>query len=1094
MKRLLFVLIASLCLIFAFSASALADATVVWDARGTGLESTGDNSAKAPADATGLSITCTVNAPENVDATAPEIGTAGTAESIDYTLQAVEDTGDNYINLSGDTSLLNGSKTNVTMTAAGITITTKYKLTTTTRTFTYSEDWTVEPVPTVSEVSETFTETFTIRAIETTTNIASFKVNGVALSGFSNTEGANAYSVSIPFSINSVPFEIITSGDHANITSSNMTLSKSSNTYSGNYTFSSSPATLTFLVTSESGATRSISVTLTRAAASTVNTIKSFSTQLISVTNSTKSFTVAASATTLTGTFPYATKNGTGNDGKVEVELTLDDANATAAISTPTGAASTSITNSSGKATFTLTNITGDTVTATITVTAESGADKHYQLTLTRAADYYTLTGVGFYTGSGYGSSTELTTSTWTTSSTSSSPMTVYVPSSQGVLYLLPIYGDNGSSANTFSISGTAVSGTPTASGNGYRVYLVSNAVSSNRTINITYGGNTYYYKLSPTEVVNSYCQLQTLAVSNSPTQSSGSRYIYTLSPALSANSATYSCNVDDGTTTVYLHLAADNDRSAIYSVSRSSGTGTVSAYTAGKVYQVTLTKGKSVTLSIVVRYNNQTSSSYNQTYTLTISAGSASGTLSSLLFSKTASNTGVYSMAPSFSSSIFNYVVLIPYQNGSATVYVKPTVSVSGDTVQVGSNSNAMSTVTSGDWQSLTSISAGSNQAYYIDIDGATNETYTVRAFHAPSNGSSNDTLSKLYIQTGSSNSSKVDMNTSFATSVSSYTAKVSESVSSVRVYAEAADNDAIVVVGGKYVDPASGYVSIALEEGENVIDVYCYAENCSDYTSYKLTITRGTSASQLKSMYLLSGNAYVSMSPTFSADLYNYVATVANGVSSLAFYATPNDSGSTMRLTVMQNSTTVASSKVISSGEANTYSLAEGVNSFAVTVTSSGGSSNTYYLSVYRQPSTLRTVVSSQALNIDGSARTLSAYNINGNNFVMLRDLAALLENSGCPISVSYNTSSNSVYITSNAVYTRRGDELGILGSAKRTVLSTQPIYLDYVRVAPIAYNIDGSNFVLLRDMAALLDFGVSYSGSTIYIDSDTNYVPGK
>ena len=51
----------------------------------------------------------------------------------------------------------------------------------------------------------------------------------------------------------------------------------------------------------------------------------------------------------------------------------------------------------------------------------------------------------------------------------------------------------------------------------------------------------------------------------------------------------------------------------------------------------------------------------------------------------------------------------------------------------------------------------------------------------------------------------------------------------------------------------------------------------------------------------------------------------------------------------------------------------------------------------------------------------------------------------------------------------------------------------------VYPMAYNITGSgdatgsNYIMVRDLASLMDFGVSYSGNTIYITTNNNYTPG-
>ena len=55
-----------------------------------------------------------------------------------------------------------------------------------------------------------------------------------------------------------------------------------------------------------------------------------------------------------------------------------------------------------------------------------------------------------------------------------------------------------------------------------------------------------------------------------------------------------------------------------------------------------------------------------------------------------------------------------------------------------------------------------------------------------------------------------------------------------------------------------------------------------------------------------------------------------------------------------------------------------------------------------------------------------------------------------------------------------------------------SSQPIYVDGLRVSMTAYNIGGNNYVRLRDIGRAVDFGVTYDAATnsVYIDSTQPY----
>ena len=73
-----------------------------------------------------------------------------------------------------------------------------------------------------------------------------------------------------------------------------------------------------------------------------------------------------------------------------------------------------------------------------------------------------------------------------------------------------------------------------------------------------------------------------------------------------------------------------------------------------------------------------------------------------------------------------------------------------------------------------------------------------------------------------------------------------------------------------------------------------------------------------------------------------------------------------------------------------------------------------------------------------------------------------------------------------------------LALLPAAKAGVTtltatpSTQPIYVDGVRIPMTAYAINGSNYVRLRDIGKAVDFGVTYDAATnsVHIDSDAPY----
>ena len=81
------------------------------------------------------------------------------------------------------------------------------------------------------------------------------------------------------------------------------------------------------------------------------------------------------------------------------------------------------------------------------------------------------------------------------------------------------------------------------------------------------------------------------------------------------------------------------------------------------------------------------------------------------------------------------------------------------------------------------------------------------------------------------------------------------------------------------------------------------------------------------------------------------------------------------------------------------------------------------------------------------------------------------------------------------------KRGDELTTLTAPTKYAISTQFFTYNAAPVFPLAYNVTGSgdatgsNYVMLRDVASLLDFGVTYNATStaINISTTSEYTPG-
>jgi hypothetical protein len=135
-----------------------------------------------------------------------------------------------------------------------------------------------------------------------------------------------------------------------------------------------------------------------------------------------------------------------------------------------------------------------------------------------------------------------------------------------------------------------------------------------------------------------------------------------------------------------------------------------------------------------------------------------------------------------------------------------------------------------------------------------------------------------------------------------------------------------------------------------------------------------------------------------------------------------------------------------------------------------------------------------------VNGREVGFNAYNIGGNNYFKLRDIAFALTayipgTSEKRFDVGWDSSKNAISLTSGVPYTTVGGEMEAKGFGVKTPVATSSkIYLDGNEVNFTAYNIDSNNYFKLRDIGAAFDFGVTWDGAknTIVIDTSVGYTP--
>ena len=126
-------------------------------------------------------------------------------------------------------------------------------------------------------------------------------------------------------------------------------------------------------------------------------------------------------------------------------------------------------------------------------------------------------------------------------------------------------------------------------------------------------------------------------------------------------------------------------------------------------------------------------------------------------------------------------------------------------------------------------------------------------------------------------------------------------------------------------------------------------------------------------------------------------------------------------------------------------------------------------------------------QAVYVNDARVYPTGYNIADNNYFKLRDIGTLVG-----FGVEWNGETQTVEISTARTTPSTEGISDTAASGAVAKVSDQRITVDGVQVNMTAYQIDGSNYVKLRDIGKQVDFGVGYDNATasVRIDTDAPY----
>lgn len=140
---------------------------------------------------------------------------------------------------------------------------------------------------------------------------------------------------------------------------------------------------------------------------------------------------------------------------------------------------------------------------------------------------------------------------------------------------------------------------------------------------------------------------------------------------------------------------------------------------------------------------------------------------------------------------------------------------------------------------------------------------------------------------------------------------------------------------------------------------------------------------------------------------------------------------------------------------------------------------------------PEPVTAVPTASKVLVNGEEVSFEAYNINGNNFFKLRDLALAVSGTEKQFEVTWDGEKNAISLVSGKAYTPVGGELAVSAELQAQIAAptASQIFVDGVEVQFTAHNIGGNNYFKLRDIAKVMGFGVTWDAETSTVGIDTS-----
>lgn len=138
--------------------------------------------------------------------------------------------------------------------------------------------------------------------------------------------------------------------------------------------------------------------------------------------------------------------------------------------------------------------------------------------------------------------------------------------------------------------------------------------------------------------------------------------------------------------------------------------------------------------------------------------------------------------------------------------------------------------------------------------------------------------------------------------------------------------------------------------------------------------------------------------------------------------------------------------------------------------------------FVESYDVVNNLSATLSTANILINGTPASVGGYSVNDTNFFKIRDIAMLLRNTSSKFNVAWDELNQAISITPGEDYVVIGGELvSDVPEKIEVVENNTPIFVNGRQTAITAYNINGSSYFKIRDIADAVGFNIEWDGVT-------------